>query len=338
MACRAESRRDSIATGALKLGEMVSGEGAWRVHIEQQRAAGIPDDELRLVPDDVARASVSFAQGLVALVKSVVEEALDVPEAVRAARRGAADRAQCLPGDELLQCMGNGCGVVPHRRGPSPDAGPAWRCSECGEPRSGAREPEGVKVGDTFRRCGGRDDGKVFETTNVEERFGSRAAYLAGYGWQGVDVLTGSTKWEPVRAVEVAPLAEPGDTRLATDAELAVPAAPSPYGAPSSLTEAIATWGGMEPMDSGVDELDGPAGEERAGVPSDAAQALADMTAQRDAWEASCTSAAKELREAGEEIARLAKAWKALDSGYFTPARLDLNDAICALSARAVSW
>ena len=34
--------------------------------------------------------------------------------------------------DHLMDCPT--CGVVPHRFQPSPEAGPFYRCSECGEP------------------------------------------------------------------------------------------------------------------------------------------------------------------------------------------------------------
>jgi hypothetical protein len=69
--------------------------------------------------------------------------------------------------------------------------------------------------------------------------------------------------------------------------------------------------------------------------------ALADMTAQRDAWEASCTSAARELREAGTEIAALVAAWKATKEGPTMEAIAGVNtlgETIERLSARAVSW
>lgn len=36
-----------------------------------------------------------------------------------------------LPHDIDLHCA-TGCGLVPHRFRPSPEAGPYWRCSECG--------------------------------------------------------------------------------------------------------------------------------------------------------------------------------------------------------------
>lgn len=35
--------------------------------------------------------------------------------------------------DQDMECA-NGCGKVPHRWRPSPEAGLYWRCSECGEP------------------------------------------------------------------------------------------------------------------------------------------------------------------------------------------------------------
>jgi hypothetical protein len=37
--------------------------------------------------------------------------------------------------DRLFDCTGQRCGRVPHRWRPSPEAGPGWRCSECGELR-----------------------------------------------------------------------------------------------------------------------------------------------------------------------------------------------------------
>jgi hypothetical protein len=354
---------------------------------------GVGDYDPANIPEGVVTYGMRIAAAQMAVMAPVLEAVERLGGEV-AALRG---RTVCLPGDELLRCMGSGCGVVPHRRWPG-RARPTWRCSECGEPRSGPREPEGVKVGDTFAR-----GDVVCEVTRVTRGEPCTSYRLDGSGvsiwFHDVADLTGpSAQWIRVRAVEVAPRAEPGDTRLATAEELAAPdfakvddrfeylckdgAARGvctvlrldavddsfrwlrdeagyrfcesaanlrnrglwcPLSVPAErpmrvVHESGAAWGGMEPMDGGVADLDGPAGDERAGVPTDAAQALADMTAQRDAWEASCTSAAKELREAGEEIARLAKAWEALDSGYFTPARLDLNDAICALTARAVSW
>jgi len=45
-----------------------------------------------------------------------------------------------LPEDPVLTCAR--CGPTPHRWRPSPEAGPHWRCSECGEitgPEGGAR-------------------------------------------------------------------------------------------------------------------------------------------------------------------------------------------------------
>ncbi len=39
--------------------------------------------------------------------------------------------SDCLPGDRMLLC--NTCGkATPCRFRPSPEAGPYWRCSECG--------------------------------------------------------------------------------------------------------------------------------------------------------------------------------------------------------------
>lgn len=51
--------------------------------------------------------------------------------------------------DQVMTCD-HGCGSVPHRWRPSPEAGPHWRCSECGDVTRGlcptcsywAREPE----------------------------------------------------------------------------------------------------------------------------------------------------------------------------------------------------
>lgn len=39
--------------------------------------------------------------------------------------------AEPLPPDRKLTCRD--CGEQPHRYGPSPDSGPFWRCSSCGE-------------------------------------------------------------------------------------------------------------------------------------------------------------------------------------------------------------
>lgn len=41
------------------------------------------------------------------------------------------DGKTVMPEDAELDCN-HGCGKVPHRYRPSPEAGPHWRCSECG--------------------------------------------------------------------------------------------------------------------------------------------------------------------------------------------------------------
>ncbi len=52
--------------------------------------------------------------------------------AVEAYRAGGEKPADVGPHDVTMTCPH--CGPAPHRYGPSPDAGPYWRCSECGEP------------------------------------------------------------------------------------------------------------------------------------------------------------------------------------------------------------
>lgn len=128
---------------------------------------------------------------------------------------------------------------------------------------------EGVKVGDTFRWIGGRCAGEIGEVTRVlPEGSGQRAMLVTGADlqWFSESLLLDPCEFQRVRAVEAPPLAsEPGaeGERLATDADYARPIdatgvglggfAPAPEGA---------AWGGMEPDDRGVADLDGPAGDE----------------------------------------------------------------------------
>jgi hypothetical protein len=197
---------------ARELGAIASGE-AWMAHVARPADA------------EHKRQTDRFATGLERLIDERIAAAVaPLAEKIAMLVTCEADGSAALArGDALLCCMGNGCGVVPHRRQPSPEAGPAWRCSGCGEPRSGptAAEPalsragehnppsDGVKVGDAFRRVSGRDKGKVFEVTEVGDHYDVPSAFLCGYGWQDLGVLFYAEKWERVRAVDVPKAAEP---------------------------------------------------------------------------------------------------------------------------------
>jgi hypothetical protein len=125
---------------------------------------------------------------------------------------------QCLPGDALLCCMGSGCGVVPHRRWPG-RAQETWRCSECGEPRSGPKAAEPVPgvvaVGDTFLRLTSdtetwfdigdlvtvSDTGLLSDPLRVRVDGVTRSAYVRS------DRLVKSGDWQRVPAGYVLPTA-----------------------------------------------------------------------------------------------------------------------------------
>jgi hypothetical protein len=210
---------------ARELGAIASGE-AWRNTREwddKEQTDRFATGLERLIDERIAAAVAPLAEKIAMLVTC------------------EADGSAALAREDLsLRCMGNGCGVVPHRRQPSPEAGPAWRCSECGEPRSAPKaaepalsrsgehnppsddvKPAAVAIGDTFRRWG-----VVYEVTRNPKgepcesfRLDSNTASV----WvHGVDALTGpGSEWERVHPVDMPKAAEPvpgvvavGDTFL----------------------------------------------------------------------------------------------------------------------------
>lgn len=48
-------------------------------------------------------------------------------------KNGPEPSIAALPDTDAMLLCAHGCGEVPHRFRPSPEAGPYWRCSECGE-------------------------------------------------------------------------------------------------------------------------------------------------------------------------------------------------------------
>ena len=337
-----ESRRDAITTGAMRLGELMSGEKQWRRGNEAVLAT-YPNAEVLPVPDTMARDSVHAAAGLVQLVKRVCAEELEpYREAIDRLTRDACER-------EAVK-VGIGGTIV----------------------------DEPIAIGDTFRWIGGSHDGQIGEVTmgpipagDEEPKWalvtdGARRDFTAG-------LLLDPGYWTRVRAVEQAPTAL--DRAAASPALAAALAAPavSLVGGHEMRAKQARVRAALEDIAEqnaalDGDDLDGPAGDERVGlteagaaaVDGEAAQSEIErltalleeardgwkkasdeataMASQRDAWEASATSAAAELREVAREFAAIETAWKALDPGYFTMPRLDVNDAIGALSRRVVGW
>jgi hypothetical protein len=199
-----------------------------------------------------------------------------------------------------------------------------------------------VAIGDGFKRASGLNAGCIVEVTAIDG-FTAAVAGQGGTSWPvPCAVLLDETQWTRVDIVARTALDRAAENPALHKA-IAAPAVSKAggYELPDGITRGQTEPFIVAPEDIGHEpDLHTAAGEAGAPIVSDAAQALADMTAQRDAWEASATSAAKELREVAQEFAAIETAWNALAGGYFTPEgpRLNLNDAIGALRRRVVSW
>jgi hypothetical protein len=130
------------------------------------------------------------------------------------------------------------------------------------------REPEGVKVGDTFRWKGGVHDGEIGEV--VDGPFGSdrRWSFVTGRSSAELSTneLTNVHQFERVRAVEAPRAYEPdGNERLATAEELARPidATGVGLGGFAPAADSAGAAGGLTGAATDLgDSLDGPAGDE----------------------------------------------------------------------------
>ena len=169
-----ESRRENIATGAIALGELVSGE-------KQSRGEGAQ------VPDEMARVSVRFAAGLVQFVKRVCAEELE-PYAVelqRVALMTEPERA--------------------HLRGE------ATRARWAAEVRTSVQDARGeaILVGDGFRRASGPHAGGVVEVTGLDG-YTATVTAPSGSSWPvTLTMLLDPAEWTRVDIVAGLPAAMP---------------------------------------------------------------------------------------------------------------------------------
>lgn len=114
-----EARRDNITTGAIALGEMVSGEASIRDYNEEQRAKGEGGSEEIAVLDVVARRSARFATGLVQLIKRVCADEAEARSVSHDLREAAfAPASTPIPSGAYhnhgAPCGAEGCNGVKH--------------------------------------------------------------------------------------------------------------------------------------------------------------------------------------------------------------------------------
>jgi hypothetical protein len=183
---------------ARELGAIASGE-AWRNTREwddKEQTDRFATGLERLIDERIAAAVAPLAEKIAMLVTCETD--------------GSAALAR---EDVRLCCMGNGCGVVPHRRQPSPEAGPAWRCSECGEPRSESAKSAAVAIGDAFDHD---SEVAVYEVTAIDGEYSGvllkspdgRGSYH-GDRVPPSELLDPDGRWRRVRAVDIPKAAEP---------------------------------------------------------------------------------------------------------------------------------
>lgn len=265
--CKAESResrRDEITSGAMRLGELASGERAWR-RSNEQVLAQYPGAVVTPVPDEMVRDSVGACRDIVQFVKSVVAEELEpYRETLDRLTRDACKR-------EAVKAGIGAKGVAP------------------------------IAIGDTFRWVPDGDEGHVAEV--VAGPFPHPTGAL-GQRWEietngtrrlrSESLLLDASRWIRVRAVELPP----------------VLAAPE-----------VSRAGGYDLPDGGDDDLDGPAGDERAPGLSDAGEVALGSVARAD------------LDGLLDDVAKLVKAWAAFagPEGEFD----DVDGAVSALALRA---
>lgn len=117
-------------------------EGALDAGIARGKAAGAAEERRRAVP--VVRACLSAIDRLMGDSDLPEDDSFEMKASQRGWRYvdGRKKRAAHVDpdpaaeghDDQLRWCRR--CGTQPHRFRPSPEAGPFWRCSECGEPEA----------------------------------------------------------------------------------------------------------------------------------------------------------------------------------------------------------
>lgn len=299
--CKAESResrRDGITAGALKLGALLAD-----VESYDPVAAQVGYAAALARGNRIAAAAMAFAQPIVAALDRLTREAGEREAAKAGVSPNDAARIERERCASVCESMVIGGRAWTKEQAIAADA----LFAAAKNIRGDGGKPEGVASGDCFRWIGGAYDGEVGEVTAgpVVDDDGAKRWKLTTRGdWAHYSepLLLDPKCWTRVRAVEQVSAPDDGQCKarsfsgdackLATghaavhegprgtfDAVLAAPAVRSVGGHEMAERTSDGGPGWLPPVD---DDLDGPAGDERIGL-TDSAQALADMTAQRDA-------------------------------------------------------
>lgn len=160
--CKADAAgtADKVKQGAFKLGAALA-------HLEEYDAATNPAGHA------LAEAQGNrYAAAVALLLAPILAEQARQGAAIELLQSAERDGSAALAREDVLVesytdpkrgcvMLCKACGATPHRFRPSPEAGPFWRCSECGKPN------EGIASGDCFRWVSGAIAGEIGEVTEL---------------------------------------------------------------------------------------------------------------------------------------------------------------------------